>query len=417
MSLDTVGKSFIRVSTLEVAVDPTSALEVATKQYVDSNAGTLPFVTVGVSGADYTSIGAAISANNYNMYVISGIAESADVSIGANGDYHIWFAPNTSDNFGSFKINILNGTTANIKIFNGTILFSYAVATDWITYTGSGTGDQTFEGVKWINTSSTGACRINAVPTASGPKQRFIGCTVNLPNQADCGMQVAEGQIERLVLLSGGSSCEGALLATRAIVNGVQFQGAAWSANTVATFFAGASVSNIFVSSAVGTPLVRVVINDDVILSGVMAEDTSGFRIVMLGDSVLSNFALGDAGSFFLGGGSGSCTITNGKTPQGSITTSSVQAKISNVRFYSGDCTIEADGALISNCDFDASCVIDGNNIKINNINCGASGGVTNTVALVIGAQNCRITNANVEIAIVDGSGNATNSYNYDLWI
>jgi hypothetical protein len=173
----------------------------------------------------------------------------------------------------------------------------------------------------------------------------------------------------------------------------------------------------LFVSSESGTPLIRFDVWSDTALSNVVAEGTSGIDVVFFGDSTLSNFTLGSTGSFFLGFSSGSCTISSGKTPQGNLSTSGAQAKVIGVRFTDGDCTIQADGALLSNCDFDAGVSIDANNVCLTNYNCGASGGAANTVALAAGVENCTIKNGNVEIAIVDSSGNATNSYDYQLWV
>jgi len=382
----------------------------------DLPGGSLPFVTIANSGGQYTSIGDAIAAGKFNMYVLDACTETADVNITTNGDYYISFAPNASDDFSTYQINIATGVTANLKMLNPKITYAYSASKNFITYSGTGTGNLFIEGAIVTNNSTDNQCFFNGLPAFAGPRQQFVNCKFFLPNYADGGIRIGVGSSSGLEFVSGGSSCAGAISTGRALINGLQFSGSVWSGDTIGSFISSA-ISGLFVSSETGTPLTRIDVWADCSLSNVVAEGTSGIKVVLFSDSVLSNFSLGSSGQFFLGFSSGSCTISNGKTPQGFITTSGGQAKFSNVRFSDGDCTIQAPGSLFVNCDFDASAVVSANNVQMCNINCGAAGGSTNTVTLVSGVENCSIVNANVEIAPVDDSGNATNNIAYKLWV
>jgi hypothetical protein len=379
--------------------------------------GSLPFVTVASSGGQYTSIGDAIADGKFNMYVLDACTESADVSIAADGDYYISFAPNASDDFSTYQINVANAVTAHIKMLNPTITYAYSASKNFINYTGTGGGNLLVEGARITNNSTASQCFFNDIPSFAGPRQQFVNCKFTLPDYVDGGVQISAGSSMGLEFVSGGASCAGAITASRALINGLQFSGASWDGSGTVGSFTSCEVSGLFVSAETGTPLTRIDVWADSSLSNVVAEGASGIKVVLFSDSVLSNFNLGAIGFFFLGFSSGSCTISNGKTPQGSITTSGGQAKFSNVRFTDGDCTIQAPGSLFTNCDFDASAVISANNVQMCNINCGASGGSTNTVALVSGVENCVVLNANVETAPVDSSGNATNDVSYKLWV
>lgn len=382
----------------------------------DLPGGSLPFVTVATSGGQYTSIADAIADGKYNIYVLDACTESADTSITGDGDYYISFAPNASDDFSTYQIDVANGITANIKMLNPAITYAYSAAKNFINYSGTGGGNLFVEGARVTNNSTANQCFFNDLPSFAGPRQQFVNCNFILPDYADIGVQIGAGSSMGLEFVSGGSSCAGAINASRALINGLQFSGPVWSGSTIGSFISS-EVSGLFVSSESGTPLTRIDVWSDCSLSNVVAEGGSGIRAVLFSDSVLSNFNLGALGSFFLGFSSGSCTISNGKTPQGDITTSGGQAKFSNVRFTDGDCTIQAPGSLFSNCDFDANAVVSANNVQMTNVNCGASGGSTNTVVLLSGVENCSILNANVEAVPTDGSGNATNGIAYKLWV
>jgi hypothetical protein len=371
--------------------------------------GGFPFVTVGATGATYTSIGAAISAGNYNIYVINACTESADVNIGVDGEYHIWFAPNASDDFGGYKINILNSTIATIRIWDGALLFSYASTQDFITYTGSGTGSLYMRGVRFVNTSTADDCHVNGTPSFAGPTQNFVNCTVELPDQANCGLQFAAGIGMDLTLVSGGSNCYGAITASRGQFAAIKFQGAQWSSGVVASFGAS-TVNGLLVTSESGTPSVRIWALGSSTLQGIYAEGTSSFVVILLSNTSISNFDTGGAGTIFLASSSGSSAISNGTCVQNLVSSNGAQAKFSNVRFTSS-VGIEAAGSLFTSCDFDGDTQIRASNVHLSCVNGGAPGGLSgNTFTLVPGVEGCSIIGSNSEIPVVDASGNATNT-------
>jgi hypothetical protein len=368
-----------------------------------------PYVTVGATGATYTSIGAAISQGNYNMYVISACAEPADIEIGNNGDYHIWFAPNASDNLTIYKFNILNGTTANIKIWNGTLLYSYASAQTMITYTGSGTGNLYIEGVRIVNTSTVDGCYVNGLPAFAGPTQNFISCIIELPDQDMCGVQNGAGIGMDLTFVSGGPNCRGAITASRGQFSAIKFKGAQWSSGVVATF-GSSTVNGLLVTSETGTPSVRIWVTNPSTLQGVYAEGTSSFVIILLANASITNFDTGAGGTIFLASSSGFSAISNGVCVQNLISSNGAQVKFSNVRFPSS-VGIEAVGSSFVGCTFDGNNQIRANNVHLSCVSAGVPGGTGgNTFTLNSGVEGCSIIGSNSEVAVVDASGNATNT-------
>jgi hypothetical protein len=368
-----------------------------------------PFVTVGATGATYTTIASAIGAGNYNIYVINACAESADIDIGNNGDYHIWFAPNASDNLTSHKFNILNGTTANVRIYNGALLYSYASAQTMITYTGSGTGDLYMNGVRIVNTSTVDGCYVNGTPASAGPTQNFVNCTIELPDQDLCGIQVAAGTGMDLTFVSGGSSCRGAITASRGQFSAIKFKGAAWSSGVIASFGA-CTINGLLVTSETGTPSVRIWVTNPSTLQGIYAEGTSSFVIILLANASITNFDTGAAGTIFLASSSGFSAISNGVCVQNLISSNGAQAKFSNVRFTSS-VGIESEGSSFVGCTFDGNNEIRADNVHLSCVSAGVPGGTSgNTFTIVSGKQGCSIIGSNSEVDVVDNSGNATNT-------
>ena len=369
-----------------------------------------PLVTVGPSAAQYTTIADAVANSGaFGFYIKGAVTEVADIEFSVDGDYSFFFAPNASDDLSTYKFNILNGVTANIKIYDGSLSYAYGSAQNMITYTGTGSGNLYVNGVLITNASTVDGCYVNGTPGAAGPTQTFIGCTVQLPDQDLCGLQFSAGVGMDLTFVSGGSSCRGAITASRGQFAAIKFKGAAWSSGVIASFGAS-NVNGLLVTSETGTPSVRVWITSPSTLQGVYAEGTSSFVIILLANASITNFDTGAAGTIFLASSSGFSAISNGVCVQNLISSNGAQVKFSNVRFTSS-VGIEAVGSLFSNCSFDGDNQIRANNVHLSNVSAGVPGGVGgNTFTITTGFGGCSIIGSNSEVIPVDSSGLLTNT-------
>jgi hypothetical protein len=366
------------------------------------------FVTVGATGAEYTSIAAADAAGKFNMHVISDTTEPSDINFTVNGKRNIICNDAVTVTLGDYKFNIANAITANLSFSGGTVSFAYASAQDMIAYTGTGAGNIYFNRTNVINGSSVDGCHVNATPASSGYTQTFIGCRIVLPDFDGCGLQFSSGIGMDLTFVSGGSSCRGAISASRGQFSALKFEGASWSSGVVAQF-GSSNVNGMLVTSESGTPSVRIWTIGASTLQGLYAEGSSGFNVIFLAPTSLTNFDTG-TGTVFAAGGSGSSSVSNGKTVQALVSSNGMQMKFSNVRFTSS-VGIEAVGSLFTGCTFDGNNQVRANNVQMLGVNAGVPEGVSgNTFTLVAGVKGCSIIGSNSEVPVVDDSGETTNT-------
>lgn len=370
-------------------------------------ASNLGIKTIGTTGSDYTSIGNALATPGYyNFLIKTAISESADVDIGADGDYHFVFSPNCSDNFGTYKFNILNGVTANIHVWNGTFLYGYGSAQSFITYTGSGAGSIYFDGVRIVNSSSVNFCYVNGIPSAAGYTQNFVGCRVELPDHQFCGIRMAAGIMLDHTMVSGGPACSNSLIATGGQFSSLRFEGDEWYGTSCATF-SNSTVNGMVITSTISTtPLIRVQVNSNSSLQGLFAADGRAIAVGIDKDSVLSNSNLG-AGDLYLTSADGCSTISNVIATGPTVGSAGGAGNFSNVQFTGASFTHTVPNCSFSNCNFASNVLIQADNTMMTGTNVGVPSGTSgNTITFDTGVEGCIVIGSHTEVAVVDNSGN-----------
>lgn len=163
--------------------------------------------TVGASGADYTTVKAAIDAGKVSILVISSVTESANITIpGAT-------SPNV-------LLYIKEGVTLSLSTFRflntGALVAVYIRGEGVISYAHTTVNQEAFDltagvvldhqGVTITNTSNQDGCSY----ATSGVVQRIRSCVLNLPNKQGGGFTSADSKayFDDIEVVGGGSACE-----------------------------------------------------------------------------------------------------------------------------------------------------------------------------------------------------------------
>jgi hypothetical protein len=381
----------------------------------------LGYVTVGTSNADYVNIGAAVAANQYNMIVITAIAESADVQFLSSGDYRIVFLPNTSVNMSSggaeWQFKRLNGVTANLVFENMTVLYSYSTSKACLENVGSGAGNLTLRNFRIVNTSTSNACPFCYSPSGAINRQLFERGIIELPNYSGGGLDSRNAIINDIEFISGGSSCVGALVAFNTSITDAYFKGSEWGSSAVINL-ENCGVNGLYGNTTSGTPLIYVDANEDASLSNVFGYNGALFAVTLLSKTSLNQFDLGGSGSSFtISSSSTSCSVSNGTADSAILASGAENSKVCGVKFTStADLSIEANGALLSNVNFAGNCLLFADNIAINGFTCGQSGGSTYTLKIANNKKGCVAINGFVEKMPVTTSTSGANKWSLTNW-
>ena len=294
--------------------------------------------TAGATGADYTTVNAAVTAGKRTILVIDDTTEDADIAVPATG-LEIYIKPDVTLDLAAYQITFAQAANLLIKgLGDGSTLkythTSSAKAIDTSSYTTSVVKVEDLD----IDNNSTVTTNYLCINTCV---QKLKNLVFYMPNVGSNGFYFnnRESVAENITLIGGGSSCYLGMYLYKGFVDGL--------------FITGSYDNNSLITST-GTV-------DDITLRNVQVDDITN---------------PGNSSLYIAGNVSG---INIGDTDDAiSIVISSNGTVLSNVQSTATNNTSNIDvnekqNCIISDCNIAGSLVADGANTVVNNVKCGAS--------------------------------------------
>lgn len=362
--------------------------------------------TVGSSGADYSTVKAAIDAGKTSLCVIADTTETADIAV-PSGGFTMFIKSGKTVAMGDFQFTFAG--VRNVFVY-GQGAISYAFTTSKYLFSNSSTSILVLDGITLDNNSTSSYSAISAAI------EHFNNIRIELPNTISGGIDAsAKSYYSNIELVGGGTSCETAMnlpsdssLATNIVLSGTFKAGA--SGDYAIIVGRGSQLSNVFCKHSTNSLAIQV--------SGTisnLATDVSGQNILLFlsGTSQPKVF-----GAFLKAGDLDLTSVDNSYvvnlTTTGSITNPGSAA--SNNVFL--DCRVT--GALtyggvngkFTNCEFLGGVTVPSGANDNGFVNCqmGAdAGGGALTITVAAGANRTRIVGCMTDAAISDaGTGTVT---------
>jgi len=335
--------------------------------------------TVGASGADYSTLGAAITAGKTRVLIIDDTTETGDITMPANLIVVGYGRESVNINMSTYKFLDNSGANDNFIFKNLKITYAYTSAGNLFSENLDGLH---LEDVHIDSNSTATDCW--ALRYTTSHKVTILNCILDTPNLDDSGFFINSNSLcflDGLVVNGGGSSNTDAVRLSGNCTN-ITFVGT-FSTSGVAATFTGGSFSNIYSNSVIEINI-GTVANATGFLLG-----NSGSEINILSNSHLSNFY---CGKLTMSSASNS-TVTGGE----SVNTSTAVAiggtnnTIGNIKAISGF-SITGDNNTLTGCRAGAD-----------------AGGGSNTITVGAAADNTIIVGCRTDAAISDsGIGTTT---------
>lgn len=406
-----------------------------------SSGGISPFdATVGTSGADYTTISAAIAASKTRLLVIDDVTETADCAVPASGLYvYVQQGLNLdmADNQFTFAGNY--NVTFELQDPSSTITWSYTAATNTRLFaTGANTSSIVrITGGKLDNNSTQTGCYVQDTTSVAD----YENVIYEPPDVQTCGIDIgnAQSRINDLWITAPGTTATAVLVVEAGIARNIRYSGTFTNSNDATTVTDGlldgvTNNGNLKIAVAGSGTLSNVnqaggTLNidcdgdafslDNVFVStGTIAVNTGS------DDGRFSNVY----GAFSFGAGSDSHSLT-GCTILGSFTMAGLKNVYSSCVF-AGAVTVSGDQMGVTGSNFNSTLTVssgaDSNrfaendyagNVDITGDKNRLSGifGTGITLTLNSGAEYNNI-DVTIDQAPTDSSGNATNSLAYIVY-
>jgi hypothetical protein len=177
--------------------------------------------TIGATGADYGTLKEAIDAGKKTLLAIDNTLEVADITLPSSTLIYI----NTGVEVSLSGFNILAGANdiEFKKLGGGTLSYASSTLNKTMFSVNGNTGITFNFSSGSINNSSTqSGCKIT-----DAQNQRINGCTINLPNTHDCGIDfnTINCFLEDVNIVGGGVLCYGAIIMTNGTVKDISITG------------------------------------------------------------------------------------------------------------------------------------------------------------------------------------------------
>ncbi len=394
------------------------AITVASPFYFDA--------TAGASGADFTSVQAAVNAGKIRILVIDNTTEPANTSVPVSG-ISIYIIQGKTVTMGTRAFDMANSHPVSISGL-GTITYAHASAVPMFNYAGVA-GIVTLRDVTVTNLST-----VDETPISNG-LEKFDNVRINAANVDHGGIHPAGGPsfYSNIRLEGGGSACARAADFTAGCsVDGLYFTGVfiAGAASDVTTTFRLTSSTAVNVQTVHGTNDIDFQL-DNGTLTGLIAGGSKNLSIYSRSGSTsnqysnLANFvtninirlATGDklsnavlnAGTLDFNAAD-NCVVS-GVTSTGTLDLTDAGAnnnKIDGCRFTNA-LTVAGVRNKLSNCDFLGGVTVPSGADNNGFINCQAgadAGGGVLTITIAAGSNNTRVVGCMTDAAISDaGTG------------
>jgi len=180
--------------------------------------------TVGTTGADYTTISAAIATGKSRLLLVDDVTETASFNMPDNfllegtGKYGF------NLNMGIYKFLDNSGANQGFDIINIKITFAYTVAGNLFNPNNTDTGKYVFENVYFDN-NSTVASSLVFNNTSNNCKTFANDIVLDLPNFNGCGWKDRHSNLANFFIIGGGTNCGDCLILSFANVKGISFSG------------------------------------------------------------------------------------------------------------------------------------------------------------------------------------------------
>jgi len=212
------------------------AITVASPFYFDA--------TVGASGADYTTLKAAIDAGKSRILVMSSTTEVANINIvvATTPNIYIYFVAGTQVDMGIYRFTD-SAPVTSFSAENGKFVYAHTVSgQELFDFEGNASG--IFRLVNMVIDNNSTANNCNIVGHGIVFPQYFQNVRIELPNYASCGIKESsgDGYFENVKIIGGGNACEQGTDIYSAKIYGLHVEGEFISSATGAAIFIQDSV-------------------------------------------------------------------------------------------------------------------------------------------------------------------------------
>lgn len=340
---------------------------------VSSSGGISIFdATVGASGADYTTLGAAITAGKTRILVIDDTTETGDITLPSNCIIEGIGREAVTIDMATYQF--LDNTAANDNFTFKNLGFRTAIT--------SGRLFPACNKMYWDNiyvdaSSATYSSFPIFMSANNNTNNIFLqNVYLDLPDQNNSGISIYYGSIENVYINGGGSNCRGAIYITYASCKNAVIKGT-WSSSYAAiSANASSTLSNVTstITAIIGCSTNSTCTN----INGSFLSLDVGASDATVSNCIVKNFLPNIDGDDNL---------------------------ISNVKCLNGGGTISSGGDRnqFSNCQIYGTITISGNDTTMTGCRVGAdASGGSNTITIASGANRTIISGCRTDAAISD---------------
>jgi len=342
--------------------------------------------TVGASGADYTTLGAAITASKVRILLIDDTTETGDITLPNACIIQGIGIAEVNINMGTYKFSDNSGVNKNIKFSDLEITWSSSTNS---VYLFQNFNSLYLTRVK-IDNNSTATNRWYECQSGSDLVLVIKDCIIELPNSDNKNINISATptfkmlKIDGLTIEGGGTSCAAELqVRTPGNLSNIFFTGT-YGSLYYATWFKNCNVSNIEIAT---TSIIRIALENNVTISNINAENGSQLYLSHCYDTNISNFyTRGMSASYpIYAGNSYSINLTNINADGLAYLASTCKLiNLSNSNILDG-VDLRADNSSLSNCRVGAD-----------------AGGGSKTITISADATNTIISGCRTDAAISD---------------
>lgn len=369
--------------------------------------------TVGASGAEYTTVKAALDAGHRSLVLIDDTTEAADTTLSGSGGVYIFIKDGVTWDLGDNDVFL---DELNL-ILEGSGTLDVARTTAGSTFSGSNDQWAIIRDITIVNSGST-------EPLIDGLTATIENVNVILPDSS-CETFSTNDSPQNLINIrfyGAGSSCNpNVFIGNYSSASNLFFFGEFASGATIlengisstcssiffyhetsaVVFSISGSADNVVISEAYGTnPGVTLSISGDAKVNGIINEDDVDVTVTLGNSSSLSNAQLG-GGDIDIQ--SSDSVMLHAVTTTGTLDmtdASATNALLTNCRI-SEALTIEGDRHKLTNCEILADITINGDDVGLINCQAGVDGGGGSaTITIPMTSNRARVIGCMTDAAI-----------------
>lgn len=372
--------------------------------FVSSSITTPPGVTVGPSGADFTTVKGAVDASNFIITVIGNVTETADIILSASHPF--------------YDIKILAGVIWDIATFP----INFGVSNQSLEITGPGelTGADPASSNEMISDNGFSSCffitnnlKLVNNSTALGKSicSTFVECVLknsffSIPNFQACGFTFSAGpnKISGCTFEGGGTGCFEIINGSNMVMINNEISGQFHNSEDVIKLSSslGVIINGLTITGTVSSGTMEFLLGGHV--SNVRSRIAPLDILIIGADSIFSDID-GNSGDVFQGQNVNSIHASNirGFSLVSAFGTSSNWI-LTNINCSL--CALVGDDHSVTNVSAVFSMSVNGDRTQINN--CRVQNGSNGEININPTANNTIVSNSFTEVSIVD---NGTNSH------